>query len=350
MKKILLALMVVGLVVALTAPAFASPTLGGRVRWQYFYEADSEELTDNGDNEIVSGFMTVSGSSYLRVTFESKDKKVGVRIEMGLGSTVTRRPVFGWYTMGNVKVVAGNNYTWAGDGVIGASSWLIDPTGGGMGLTYHGRRPMISLEWRSGNFGVQVGLFEPQMSSLGATEDFRWVLPALNVTVDAKFGSIQIAPAFGIVHYLWEADSGDDSLVAWFVGVPAKFGFGPVTLKVAFMYSVNGADDFGQNALAVPVLSGGEIEDTTTYGGWAEVVFTSGAVSVAGGGGWVTIDNDTYAVSDINQFKVYVHLQYKVHANFVIRPEVGYIEFDETTAGADAGSRFTVGVRFQFVF
>jgi hypothetical protein len=162
MKKILLALMVAGLVVALAAPAFADETFGGRVRWQWGYEADSEELTDNGDTDIVSGFMSVSGTSYFRVTFESKDKKVGVRIEIGLDRTVTRRPVFGWYTIGNCKIVAGNNYTWAGDGVIGAASWLIDPTGGGMGLTYHGRRPMVALEWRSGNFGVQVGLFEPQ--------------------------------------------------------------------------------------------------------------------------------------------------------------------------------------------
>lgn len=349
MKKILLALMVAGLAVALAAPAFADTSFGGRVRWQMGWMADSEELTDNGDDDIVSGFMSVSSSSYFRVTFESKDKKVGVRIEMGLGSTVTRRPVFGWYTIGNCKVVAGNNYTWAGDGVIGAASWLIDPTGGGMGMTYHGRRPMLAIEWRSGNMGVQVGIFEPQMD-IAAVDDFRWVLPTLNVTVDAKFGSIQIAPAFGITHYMWESTGGDDDLIAWFVGVPAKFAFGPVTLKVAVMYSINGASDYGQNALAAPILTAaGQVEDSESYGGWIEVGFSSGAVSVAGGAAFVTIDNDTYA-GDITQYKFYVHLQYKVHANFVIRPEIGYIDYDETVAGADAGSSFQVGLRFQFVF
>jgi hypothetical protein len=234
MKKLLLACLAVCLVAALAAPAFADTTFGGRVRWNLGYTADSEELTDNGDNGVVSGFMSVSSSSYFRVTFESKDKKVGVRIELGLGSTVTRRPVFGWYNIGNCKIVAGNNYTWAGDGVIGTSSWLIDPTTGGFGLTYHVRRPMVALEWRSGNFGVQVGLFEPQRSSFSSMDDFRWVLPNLNVTVDMKFGSIQVAPAFGIVHYLWEADSGDDSFLAWYVGIPAQVAFGPVTVKPEF--------------------------------------------------------------------------------------------------------------------
>jgi hypothetical protein len=349
MKKLLIALMVAGLVVAFTAPAFSAETFGGRVRWNYGYTADSEELTDNGEDAIVSGFMSVSSSSYFRVTFESKDKLVGVRIEIGLGSTVTRRPVFGWYTMGNCKIVAGNNYTWAGDGVMGAASWLIDPTTGGFGMTYHGRRPMIAIEWRSGNFGLQVGLFEPQMD-LGY-DDFRWVLPTLNVTLDAKFGSIQVAPAFGITHYLWEADSGDDSLVAWFIGVPAKFTFGPVDVKVAFMYSVNGSADYGQNALAAPVMAAnGDIEDSKSYGGWLEVGYSAGAVSVHLGAAFVTIDNDTFAADDVTQFKYYVHMQYKLHKNLVIRPEIGFIDYADDQNDAEAGSSFQLGLRFQFVF
>jgi hypothetical protein len=99
---------------------------------------------------------------------------------------------------------------------------------------------------------------------------------------------------------------------------------------VPFFYAVNGADDFGSNALAVPVLTAaGEVEDSDSYGGWLEVEFSSGAVSVAGGAAFVNIDNDTYA-NDPTQLKFYVHLQYKVHANFVIRPEIGYIDYDET--------------------
>jgi hypothetical protein len=348
MKKILLALMVAGLVVALAAPAFADTTFGGRVRWNYGYKADSEELTDNGEDATVSGFMSVSSSSYFRVTFESKDKLVGVRIELGLGDTVTRRPVFGWYTMGNCKIVAGNNYTWAGDTIIGASSWLIDPTAGGFGMTYHGRRPMIAIEWRSGNFGVQVALLEPQMDM--AMDDFRWVLPTLNVTLDAKFGSIQVAPAFGITHYMWEAESGDDSLVAWFIGVPAKISFGPVDVKVAFMYSVNGSADAGQNDLASPILVNGEVEDSKSYGGWLQVGYSAGAVSVHFGAAFVTIDNDTFVSDDVTQFKYYVHLQYKLHKNLVIRPEIGFIDYADDQYDNEAGSSFQVGLRFQFVF
>jgi len=352
MKKLFLALMVAGLVVALAAPAFANPTITGRVRWDFGYVANSQELTQNGDNDIVSGFMSVASSSFLAAEWESKDKVVGMHIEIGLGGTVTRRPVFAWYTIGNCKVVAGNNYTWMGDGVIGTASWLIDPTVGGMGLTYQGRRPMISIEWRSGDFGVQVGLFEPQMSSVGGTavNDFRWVLPNLNVTVDAKFGSIHIAPSFGIVHYLWEADSGDDSLVAWFVALPAQISFGPVAVKLAFSYYVNGASDFGGNDLCAPVLAAGDVEDSTAYGGTLEVVFTSGAVTVVGGAAFVTIDNDTWVASDVTQYKYYAQLKYKVHENFEVIPELGFIDYGDDENNADAGSSFQLGLRFQFHF
>lgn len=348
MKKVLFILMVACLALAVAAPSFAGTTIGGRVVTQIGWQSDSEERTQNGDTDIISGFLQVSAISYIRVVYESEDKKVGIWTEIGLGSTVTRRPVFGWYTIGNCKIVAGNNYTWAGDSVIGVGTWLEDPTVGGLGLTYHGRRPMIGLEWRSGEFGVQVAVFEPQLS-LAGTQDFRWVLPTLNVTVDAKFGAIQIAPSVGIVHYLWEADSGDDDLVAWQVALPANISFGPVSLRLAVSYAVNGSADFGGNSLGGPVLSGGEVEDSEQYGAWAEVRFNAGPARVDLGGAFTNIDNDTYA-TDITQYKLYIHVWYNVTENFALRPAVTWTDFGDTTADTDAGSQFIVGLRFWFVF
>ena len=128
MKKFMIAMFAMALIVALAAPSFAfDVSFGGRVRTDFGYNYNSEEQTQNGTDSVVRGFFSVASSSYFRATFNSKDKKVGVRIEMGLGGTMTRRTVFGWYTIGNCKLVAGNNYTWAGDGVIGHSSWLTRP-------------------------------------------------------------------------------------------------------------------------------------------------------------------------------------------------------------------------------
>jgi predicted porin len=64
----------------------------------------------------------------------------------------------------------------------------------------------------------------------------------------------------------------------------------------------------------------------------------------------VTIDNDTFASDDVTQFKYYVHLQYKLHKNLVIRPEIGFIDYADDQYDAEAGSSFQVGLRFQFVF
>ena len=95
MKKNLVLALAVAMVLAFSASAFAfDVTFGRRVRANFGYNYTSEEGTQNGSDANIRGFLNVSSSSYFRATFASKDKKVGVRIEMGLGSTVTRRPVF----------------------------------------------------------------------------------------------------------------------------------------------------------------------------------------------------------------------------------------------------------------
>ena len=357
MKKLMIAAFAVALLVAFAAPSFAfEVNFGARVRTNFGYVYSSEERTDNGSDAVTRGFFDVSSSSYFRATFTSKDKKVGVRIEMGLGSTMTRRTVFGWYTIGNCKLVAGNNYTWAGDGVIGHSSWLTDLTGGGMGLNYFGRMPMIALEWRSGNYGVQIGIFAPT-DSQSALNDFGWYLPQLHITGDLKFAMFQLAPAIAAVNYQWESVAGDDSYTGYYLGLPVKGTFGPVTVTANGFYAVNGASDFGQNAWAAPVMtSNGTIEDATSYGGFLEVAYSAGPMKLAGGFGGVHIDNDGwkdlgYADDSTTQMKAYVTMDYKLHANLTLRPEIGYIDYgDSPVTGTDAGSEWKFGLRFQFVF
>ena len=358
MKKLLIAVFAAAMLAAFTVPAFAFDVeFGGRVRANFGYEYTSEEATQNGSDETIRGFLNVSSSSYFRATFTSKDKKVGVRIEMGLGSTMTRRPVFGWYSIGNCKLVAGHNYTWAGDGVIGHSSWLTDFTAGGVGLNYFGRMPMIALEWRDGNYGVQIGIFEPQDDGISGGQDFGWYLPQLHVTADVKFAMVQLAPAFAIVNYQWEGQTGDSSYTAWYVGVPVKATLGPVTVTGNIFYAVNGADDFGQNSYASPVMvNNNRLQDANTYGGMVEVAFKTGPLKLAGGIGGVYVENSGWSDSgwaddSTTQMKLYLTMDYKLHANLTLRPEIGYYDMgDDPETGEDAGNKWLFGLRFQFVF
>ncbi len=351
MRKFLVAFLVAAFTVAMSIPAQAfDTTFSGTVVWQMGYHSDSAEITENGNDSVVSGFMSVTDDSNLSVTFESKDKKVGVSLEMDLEGTLIRGPVFGWYTMGDFTLVAGHNDTWAGDGLIGTDSWLIDPTDGGFGLTGHETRPMIALEWNSANLGVQVGLFEPLLE-LDGVDDFGWVLPTLNVTLNAKFGSFQLAPNFGITHYTWESDRGDNSLVAWYVGLPAKVALGPVTLQLAGMYAVNGSADFATNELSAPVMTAaGEIENSTTFGGWAELIYSVGDVNIGGGAAWMRVENDTWENGDISQFKYYAYVSYALHENLTLQPEIGFTNFGDDTGGNDAGNSFQAGLQIEFKF
>ena len=361
MKKLMMAVFAAAMLVAFAAPAFAFDVeFGGRVRTDFGYNYTSEEATQNGTDSTIRGFLSVASSSYFRATFTSKDKKVGVRIEMGLGGTMTRRPVFGWYSIGNCKLIAGNNYTWAGDGVIGTASWLTDPTTNGVGLNYFGRMPMIALEWRDGNYGVQIGIFEPMADSVSNAADFGWYLPQLHVTGDLKFAMFQLAPAFAIVNYQWEqlaVQTGDSSYTAWYVGLPVKGTFGPVTVMGNLFYAVNGADDFGQHPMAAPVLVGaGRVEDATSYGGLVEVSYSAGPLKLTGGFGGVYVENDGwtemgYSDDSFTQIKAFVTMDYKLHANLTLRPEIGYYDMgDDPETGNDSGNKWMFGLRFQFVF
>jgi hypothetical protein len=362
MKKILLTVFAMGMLFAFSSSAFAfDVTFGGRVRTDFGYNYTSEEGTENGTDSIIRGFFNVASSSYLRATFSSKDKKVGVRIEMGQGSTITRRTVFGWYQIGNCKIVAGNNYTWAGDTVIGHSSWLTDLTTNGIGLQYFGRMPMIALEWQSGNFGVQVGIFEPQDDGIGSNAmDFGWYLPQVHVTGDLKFAMFQLAPSIAVVNYQWETGTGggDSSYTAYNVALPVTAAFGPVTITANGFYSVNGANDFGSNPYDdVVVKANGDIENSRSYGGFLEVAYKTGPVKLAGGFGGVLIENDEWtetngwADDSTTQFKAYVTMDYKLHANLTLRPEIGYYDKgDSPETGNEAGNEWLFGLRFQFVF
>ena len=219
--------------------------------------------------------------------------------------------------------------------------------------------PMIALEWRSGNFGVQVGIFEPLADGVSGAQDFGWYLPQLHVTGDLKFAMFQLAPAIAVANYQWEAPAGgDSSYTAYFVALPVQGTFGPVTVTANLFYMVNGADDFGGNAMCTPVVSGdGSIENSTSYGGFLEVAYKAGPMKLAGGFGGMTVTNDEwkgsmgYADDSLTQFKAYVTMDYKLHANLTLRPEIGYTSFgDDPETGADAGNAWSFGLRFQFVF
>ena len=89
-KKLVFAFIMVTMVFALSAPAFAvSPStftfqMASRMLTDIGWHQQSEELTNNGSSAVGSWFLNMPGHSYLRARFYSVDKNVGGRIEIGL--------------------------------------------------------------------------------------------------------------------------------------------------------------------------------------------------------------------------------------------------------------------------
>ncbi|KIX16083.1 hypothetical protein [Dethiosulfatarculus sandiegensis] len=118
-KKIITELALAALL-AMRAPVLAaealapSVILGARVNQTIGWQNESHELTNNGQDDATKSFVDLPGNSYFRGKFTSADKKVGVHVGIDLKSNVARRPVYGWYKVGNCKLLAGNTDNWHG--------------------------------------------------------------------------------------------------------------------------------------------------------------------------------------------------------------------------------------------
>ena len=84
----------------------------------------------------------------------------------------------------------------------------------------------------------------------------------------------------------------------------------------------------------------GEIENSTTFGGWAELIYSVGDVNIGGGAAWMRVENDTWENGDISQFKYYAYVSYALHENLTLQPEIGFTDFGDDTSGNDAGNSF----------
>jgi hypothetical protein len=369
MKKFFVLMLALVALVAMSVPAMAaeapapSIVLGARVNQTLGYQGKSEELTKNGKDDITGSFTDLVGNSYFRAKFTSADKKAGIHAEIGLKSTVGMRHVYGWYKVGNCKLVAGNTDNWLGNPYWGVHKLNAAPGDDllGWGKMWAPRRPQVQLTWESGSYGVQVALEQAESVDAGSFVDVYNTIPRATVAFQYKSDMFSTTPGFNFVQYNMEGLSGgaDDSFNVWAFILPVKIQAGAFRLLAEGHYGVN--VDFGYSgypSMARMVMkANGDYEDTTNYGGFLEASYKINALRVAFGFGYEYFSNDEwkdtlgYKEDNFSRQLFYVSLPYKVHRNFIVYPEFNYLNHgDSPVTGDDQGNEWVIGVLFRFIF
>lgn len=369
MKKFFVLMLALAALVAMSAPVMAaeapapSIVLGARVNQTLGYQGKSKELTNNGSDDINKSFTDLVGNSYFRAKFTSADKKVGVHAEIGLKSTVGMRHVYGWYKVGNCKLVAGNTDNWLGNPYWGVHKLNAAPGDDllGWGKMWAPRRPQVQLNWTSGSFGLQFALEKAESVSVAGVDVYN-AIPRATIAAQYKTGVFSTTPGFNYVRYDMEgmAKGVDDNFSSWAFVLPVKVQVGAFRVLAEGHYGSNvgfGYSGYGSDLAKMVIKSNGDYEDTKNYGGFLEASYKINALRVAFGFGYEYFSNDEwkdslgYKEDNYSRQLFYVSLPYKVHRNFTIYPEFNYLNHgDNPVDGEDKGNEWVIGVLFRFVF
>lgn len=369
MKKLFVIALAGALVMAFSAAAFAAPTvtISTRINQEFGWHNKSKEL-NNSDDDVTNVFVPLVGNSYLRGKFMSEDKKVGAMSEIALKSdNVTLRHAFGWYKMGNCTFLAGQTDNWHGSA---PGSWsyqkLSESPGGGdllgWGKAWLPRNPKLQVTWASGMFGVQASLEKPRSTpiSFGTTGvDQYSTFPGITVSVDIKTKMFEITPS--AMWMRWEAEgtaSGvDDSIDAFGFILPLGIRVAGFKLLAELHYAKNPSTIWSGYSAAAPVMKAdGSFEDGDLFGGYVELSYGMGALTIAAGVGVENISNDAWKDSlgynddNFTRVRYYLVLPYKAHKYLTIRPEFNYNDHGDNPAdGKDGGNEWLIGVLFRFI-
>jgi len=376
MKKFLVAMLAIVALVAFAGAAFAaeSPSsrviINGRMLTDIGYWNKSKELTTNGEDDVTTAFVNVPGHSYLRARWRTSDAMSGGMIELGLKSlqpeaSVSLRYAYGWYKVGNCRILAGQTDNWFGSlqyhpkqyvGLNNNSHLLLF----GWGLMWPHRVPQVQFTYYTDTWGLQFALEEPRAKSSPQGTDFYINVPRMTLTAMFKAGGFQTHPGVLYVQHRWEGQTGggDDSFNTWAFVLPMKFTAGAFTLKFQGHYGINIATEIPfYPANTGPITVGNKIYDTQTYGGFLSAEYKIGALTLIGGIGYEYIQNDdwkdkgNYNDDNYRRLAYFVAIPYQVNKFFGIHPEFSYFDHgDSPETGDDQGNEWMLGVQFRFIF
>jgi hypothetical protein len=357
---------------ALAAESPSSRTIiNGRMLTDIGWWNKSKELTANGKDDVTTAFVNVPGHSYLRARWRTSDAMSGGMIELGIKSLqpdaeVSLRYAYGWYKVGNCRILAGQTDNWFGSlqyhpkqyiGLNNDAHLLLF----GWGLMWPHRVPQVQFTYFTDSWGIQFALEEPRANTAEEGADFYVNVPRMTLTAMFKAGGFQTHPGILWVQHNYQmpsGSSGDDSYNTWAFVLPIKFTAGAFTVKFQGHYGINIATEIPfYPANTGPIMVGDKYYDTQTYGGFISAEYKIGAITLIGGVGYEDIQNDDwknklgYKDDSYQRLAYFVAVPYQINKFFGIHPEFSYYDHgDDPETGDDQGNEWMLGVQFRFIF
>jgi hypothetical protein len=369
MKKLILAIAVVALI--------ASPALA--VDWNFYGSArvvswyTSSDLGDAtnlaGDDDDTDFLWGSAGHDNARFGAKVKAENISGRVEIQLradqggdpGSVITTesRLIYGEWDFGAGKLLVGKAYTPVAQFISGQA---FDEDIGllTVGASYGQRIAGLQLSFG----GLTVAVLEPNSAQIGGlTGDVDTTLPKLEASYAMSLDMFNFAVMGGYQHY--EVDgvapagiTDNIDVDSYIVGGNVGVNFGPAYVKGAISYGQNIANAawdipglYTAGAFAVVNAAGDDIDDTDTLQ-WALVggfKFTD-QVTFEAGFGWREDSPDAPGQEDDDVWSAYGQAVISLAPGVWIIPEVGYQDYGDTRTGADGGSKFYAGAKWQIDF
>jgi len=394
---------------AIALVCFAVPAMAvdwnfyGNARMATFYESrdfgdgTNAAGTDTKDADLVWDFQSNS-----RVGANIKAENIKAQWELGIKGTtgdldVGSRRLYGVWNFGAGSLKVGKDYTPTSQFVSGQ---VFDGDLGllGIGTFYGSRVGQIALQFGgfnvafiSPNTGSIAGL-AGTTTSLPASSSLRggvtFVTPGASATTGAGGGDVdQILPkieaSWGMGFDTWnfnvmggwqgfeiedvtsakDGSTNDVDVYSYVIGGDAGVNFGPGYVKAALSYGRNIGDAgwsiaSGVNGRAGTYQGGfstwdgdDDTDDTDTF--MAALVGglkVSDMLSFEAGFGYRSDDSDVKGAEKTQPMAVYVNSVIALAPGVFVIPEIGYYDFDNTTADAEAGSLFYLGGKWQINF
>jgi hypothetical protein len=168
---------------------------------------------------------------------------------------------------------------------------------------------------------------------------FEWAKLADNTGADNDIDAIGLAGALnGSVAIKDDATIGFEAWMAKNAGL--------------FANNITGAGTCGNGAFndIVVDLSGDELDDVTSYGGWLQVAVPIDEVTVALGGGYQAVDTENFGGTEdsIETFGVFTNVKYEITKGLTMQPEVAYFDKGDNINGVSQGDEIYGGIVFQY--
>ena len=389
MKKLFVVFTAIALVsvFALTASA-AEWDFYGSARVATIYHHNDDDNSGINEYDITKTIgkddggtnMDLQGNSRVGAKVKVNDE-IGGRFEYGTGVNI--RHLYGTWDFDGGQLLIGQTYTPIYQG-YSDQVWNTDEGMASWGNTDPGRSPMIQIK----TGGFKVALIRPQVNAntnkgLPSLPD-KYTLttastPEVDVdttsgvttisssVVDAYLPKLEVSYSMKTDEFFFDVSAGaqtykieidtinfDESVNSFVIGADFGMNFGIAGFVVKGHYSVNGKS-YGlisaTDNQSVLNVAANDLYKNETYAVQALLnVNPSDTLAIQAGVGYSASELDRTGYKKDDSTCYYAQAALTVVPGLYIIPEVGYIDEMDSSSGADQGSTFYAGAKWQINF